>query len=178
MHNEGLSHPFIYLLSPEVTLHSLLTAGAANVRQNVCSGFLPLKGLFWTGVGGVQVVNLAAKATGPAAAAARLGGGWGEGCRLIDGTSSRCCFWCVLMCSQRILGAHPCLIHPSGLGAALAGTHTRRQRHWSTSEGSAVPSTRMLNHIFIIPESARVAGSAPIPTIQPRSYSGAGETMS
>lgn len=33
-----------------------------TLRQNVCSAFLPLKGLFWTGVGGVQVVNLAAKA--------------------------------------------------------------------------------------------------------------------
>lgn len=119
------------------------------MRQNVCSAFLPLKGLFWTGVGGVQVVNLAAKATGPAA---RLGGG--GVCRLIRGTSSRCCFWCVLVYWQRLQGAEPCLIPPSGLGAALAGTHTRRQRHWSTSEGSVVPPSRTLNHIFIISESA------------------------
>lgn len=176
MRNEGLSHPFIYLLSPEVTLHSLLTAGAANVRQNVCSGFLPLKGLFRTGVGGVQVVNLAAKAQD----LRRQRLVWGGGCRLIRGTSSQhaVVFGVFPMYSRWILGACPCFIHPSGLGAALAGTHTRRQRHWSTSEGSVVPPSRMLNHIFIISESARVAGSAPIPMIQPRSCFGAGKTTS
>lgn len=48
----------------QVGLLSLLTAGAANVfvRQNVCFCCLPLKGLFWTSVGGVQVVHLVAKA--------------------------------------------------------------------------------------------------------------------
>lgn len=46
----------------QVRLLSLLTAGAANVfvRQNVCFCCLPLKGLFWTSVGGVQVVHLVA----------------------------------------------------------------------------------------------------------------------
>lgn len=48
----------------QVGLLSLLTAGAANVfvRHNVCFCCLPLKGLFWTSVGGVQVVHLVAKA--------------------------------------------------------------------------------------------------------------------
>lgn len=96
------------------------------------------------------------------------GSGWSGGGGLIHAASSRCCFWSFLVSWQWKRGASPCLIHPSGLGAALAGTHTGRQRHWSTSEASVVPSSRMLNQIFLISESARVAGSAPIPMIQPR----------
>lgn len=55
----SLFFPFFFYF-PEVTLSSLLTAGAANVRQNVCSVVSHSRGYFGPGVGGVQVVHLVA----------------------------------------------------------------------------------------------------------------------
>lgn len=112
---------FIYVFSPEVTLHSLLTAGAANVRQNVCSVVSHSRG--YSGPAWVEfrwcISRLKHKtcasndlrralASPPFLVwAGRWWWWWGGGCRLNCGASIYFC--CFLMYSQRNESDFPCL---------------------------------------------------------------------
>lgn len=113
---------------------------------------LPLKGLFWSGVGGVQVVHLVALAqnlrsyrcpSSPVGVAGRK-------CQLVYGMSSPLFLFLSAFSCARSENRARLLVQSrtSDVGAALTRFRTHRRQHRSTSQDSALPSSCILNNIF------------------------------